>query len=59
MIYPSESNCDAAGARVEAILSASADLRLNRASFAEAVRHCPNQRIVLRHKTGVIEEHNQ
>jgi hypothetical protein len=50
---------DAAGARLEQTLSASADLRLGRAAFEEAVRQRPEQRIVLRHKTRVIEEHKQ
>jgi hypothetical protein len=47
---------DAAGARLEQPLSASADLKLGRAAFVEAVRQRPGQRIVLRHKTRVIEE---
>ena len=50
---------DAAGARLEQTLSASADLKLGRAAFAEAVRQRPAQRIVLRHKTRVIDEHNK
>jgi len=50
---------DAAGARLEQILAASADLNLGRAAFAEAVRQRPAQRIVLRHKTRVIEEYKQ
>jgi hypothetical protein len=41
------------------ILSASADLNLGRATFAEAVRQRPTQRILLRHKTPVIEEYKQ
>jgi hypothetical protein len=40
-------------------LSASADLKLGRAAFAEAVRQRPAQRILLRHKSRVIEEYNQ
>jgi hypothetical protein len=48
---------DASGARLEQTLSASADLRLGRAAFAEAVHQRPGQRIVLRHKTRVIEEY--
>jgi hypothetical protein len=40
-------------------LSASADLKLGRAAFAEAVRQRPEQRIVLRHKTRVIESIEQ
>jgi hypothetical protein len=40
-------------------LSASADLKLGRAAFAEAVRQRPAQRIVLRHKTRIIDEHNK
>jgi hypothetical protein len=48
---------DAAGARLEQTLSASADLKLRRASFAEAIRQRPGQRIVLRHKTRVIDEY--
>jgi len=47
---------DRTGARLEQILSASADLNLGRAAFAEAVRHRPAQRIVLRHGTRVIKE---
>ena len=50
---------DAAGAKLEQTLSASADLKLGRAAFAEAVRERPRQRIVLRHKTRVIEEYKQ
>jgi hypothetical protein len=50
---------DAAGSRLEQTLSASADLRLGRAAFAETVRQRPGQRILLRHKTRVIEEHHQ
>ena len=50
---------DAAGARVETVLSASADLKLGRAAFAEAVRLRPNERIILRHKTRVICEHGR
>jgi hypothetical protein len=50
---------DSAGARLEQILSASADLNLGRAAFAEAVRQRPEQRIVLRHKTRGIEESKQ
>ncbi len=48
---------DAAGARVETILAASADLKLGKAAFAEAVRLRPTERILLRHKTRVICEH--
>ena len=48
---------DAAGARLEQTLSASADLKLGRAAFAEAVRQRPQQRILLRHRTRVIEEY--
>jgi len=50
---------DAAGARLEQILASSADLNLGRAAFAEAVRQRPAQRILLRHKTRVIEEYKQ
>ena len=50
---------DATGARLEQTLSASADLKLGRAAFAEAVRQRPAQRILLRHKTRVIEEYKQ
>jgi hypothetical protein len=50
---------DAGGARLEQTLSASADLKLGRAAFAEAIRPRPAQRIVLRHKTRVIEEHQK
>jgi len=50
---------DTAGAKLEQTLSASADLRLGRAAFAEAVRQRPAQRILLRHKSRVIEEYNQ
>jgi hypothetical protein len=50
---------DRAGARLERILAASADLNLSRAAFAEAVRQRPAQRILLRHKTRVIEESMQ
>ena len=46
-------------ARREQILSASVDLNLGRAAFAEAVRQRPAQRILLRHKTRVIEEYKQ
>jgi hypothetical protein len=42
---------------MEQTLSASADLRLGKAAFAEAIRHRPAQRILLRHKTRVIEEY--
>jgi len=49
---------DTAGAKLEQTLSASADLKLGRAAFAEAVRR-PAQRILLRHKSRVIEEYNQ
>jgi hypothetical protein len=48
---------DADGERLEQTLSASADLKLARSAFAEAVRPRPEQRIVLRHKTRVIEEY--
>ena len=48
---------DAEGARVETILAASADLKLGKAAFAEAVRLRPNERILLRHKTRVICDH--
>jgi hypothetical protein len=48
---------DRAGAWLEQTLSASADLKLGRAAFAEAVRQRPTQRILLRHKTRVIEEY--
>ena len=48
---------DATRARVETVLAASADLKLGKAAFAEAVRLRPNERILLRHKTRVIEEH--
>ena len=48
---------DASGARLEQTLSASADRKLGRAAFTEAVRQRPAQRIVLRHKTRVIEEY--
>jgi hypothetical protein len=41
---------DTAGAKLEQTLSASEDLRLGRAAFAEAVRQRPAQRILLRHK---------
>jgi len=41
---------DAAGARLEQTLSASADLKLGR-------RQRPQQRILLRHRTRVIEEY--
>jgi hypothetical protein len=44
---------------VEQTLAASADLNLGRAAFAEAVRQRPAQRIVLRHKSRVIEEYKQ
>ena len=50
---------DAAGARVETILAALADLKLGKAAFTEAVRQRPNERILLRHKTRVIEEYQQ
>ena len=50
---------DRAGAKLEQTLSASADLKLGRAAFAEAVRQRPAQRILLRHKSRVIEEYNQ
>jgi hypothetical protein len=50
---------DVAGARLEQTLSASADLKLGKAAFAEAVRQRPAQRIMLRHKTRVIEEYKQ
>jgi len=50
---------DTAGAKLEQTLSASADLKLGRAAFAEAVRQRPAQRILLRHKSRVIEEYNQ
>jgi len=50
---------DVASARLEQILSASADLHLGRAAFVEAVRQRPTQRILLRHKTRVIEEYQQ
>jgi hypothetical protein len=50
---------DAPGQRMEQTLSASADLRLGKASFAEAVRQRPTQRILLRHKTRVIDEYNK
>jgi hypothetical protein len=49
---------DATGGRLEQVLSTSADLNLARAAFAEAVRRRPAQRMVLRHKTRVIEEHS-
>ena len=49
----------AAGARLEQTLSASADLKLGRAAFAEAVRQRPDERILLRHKARVIEEHQK
>ena len=48
---------DASGTRLEQTLSASTDLRLGRAAFAEAVHQRLGQRIVLRHKTRVIEEY--
>ena len=48
---------DATGARVETVLAASADLKLGKAAFAEAVRQRPNERIILRHKTRVICDH--
>ena len=48
-----------AGAKLEQTLSASADLKLGRAAFAEAVRQRPAQRILLRHKSRVIEEYNR
>jgi len=48
---------DKAGEKLEQILSASADLNLGRVVFAEAVRRRPGQRILLRHKARVIEEH--
>jgi hypothetical protein len=44
---------------MEQTLLASADLKLGKAAFAEAVRQRPNQRIPLRHKTRVIEEHQK
>jgi hypothetical protein len=50
---------DPEGARLEQILSASADLKLGRAAFAEAVRQRPAQRILLRLRTRVIEEYKQ
>jgi len=50
---------DASGDKLEQTLSTSADLKLGRAAFTEAVRQRPAQRIVLRHKTRVIEEHKQ
>ena len=50
---------DVASARLEQILSASADLHLGRAAFSEAVRRRPGQRILLRHGTLVIEEHQK
>ena len=50
---------DTAGDKLEQILSASADLNLGRVAFAEAVRRRPGQRILLRHKTRVIEEYKQ
>ena len=42
---------DGAGARLEQTLSASVDLNLGRAAFAEAVRQRPAQRILLWHET--------
>jgi hypothetical protein len=50
---------DTAGAKLEQTLSASADLKLGSAAFAKAVRQRPAQRILLRHKSRVIEECNQ
>jgi len=50
---------DAEGARVETILAASADLKLGKAAFAEAVRLRPKERILLRHKTRVICDHGR
>jgi len=50
---------DRAGSRLEQTLTASAHLKLGRAAFAEAVRQRPEQRILLRHKTRVIEEHQK
>ena len=51
------SKWDASGARLEQTLSPSADLRFGRAASAEAVHQRLGQRIVLRHKTRVIEEY--
>jgi hypothetical protein len=50
---------DLAGGRMEQMLSASADLRVGKAAFAEAVRQRPDQRILLRHKARVIEEYRK
>ena len=50
---------DVASARLEQILSASADLHLGRAAFSEAVRRRPGQHILVRHGTRVIEEHQK
>jgi hypothetical protein len=50
---------DIEGDKLEQTLSASADLKLGRAAFAEAVRQRPEQRILLRHKTRVIEEYKK
>jgi hypothetical protein len=50
---------DVSGDKLEQTLSASADLKLGRAAFTEAVRQRPAQHIVLRHKTRVIEEYKQ
>jgi hypothetical protein len=50
---------DASGARLEQTLSASADLRLGRAAFAEAVHQRPGQRIVLRHTRYLVMNANK